>query len=178
MCAHLVRPHAQTPPRMRLFGRGRVAEERLWLPNWASDRIVAEAEESVPDETGGALMGYETDDGLVITDLIGAGPNAVRMPSRFTPDAEHQWSEIAKLYERSGRLHAYIGDWHSHPNGSPRYSVVDRAALRVLARSPESRCERPVMLILGGGDHSETIAWRYQPRRWWDRVVAMQIHRF
>jgi len=123
-------------------------------------------------------MGYETDDGLVITDLVGAGANAVRMRSRFTPDAEHQWSEIAKLYERSERLHAYIGDWHSHPNSSPRYSVVDCAALRVVSASPEARCKRPVMLILGCCDHWATLAWRYQPGRWWDRVVLMQIHRF
>jgi len=162
---------------MRLFSRGRIAGQ-VWLPSWALDTVIAEAEQWAPDETGGALMGYATADGLVVTNLIDGGPGAVRTPSAFTPDGDYQLSEMAALYERSGRLHTYIGDWHTHPKGSPSYSTVDRGALRTVARSPEGRCDQPLMVILAGLDPWTMMAWRYQPGRWWDSVNPMEIQRF
>ena len=162
---------------MRLLGRGRIAGD-LWLPNWAAQSMIDEAEQWAPDETGGALMGYVSDEGTVVTDLIDGGPAAQRTRSGFTPDADYQLSEIAFLYQRSGRLHTYIGDWHTHPAGSPTCSTVDRGALKTVSRSPEGRCDRPLMIILAGSDPWTMTAWRYEPGRWWDTVHPMEIRRF
>lgn len=149
--------------------------ERLWLPVSAVEAMVEEAELWTPMETGGALMGYESEDGLVVTDLVHAGPGATRTPTSFTPDGPFQLAEIGRIYDASGRTSTYVGDWHSHPSSSPVYSVTDRAALREVANAPASRCSRPLMVILGTTPEWEAIAWRYRPGFWLSRVEAMLI---
>lgn len=159
---------------MSLLGRRRIAGE-IWLPSWAMDTMIEDAERWEPQETGGALVGYEITGGAVITDLVDAGPEAVREASAFTPDADYQLAEIGRLYTASGRVNTYIGDWHTHPDASPAYSRVDLAAMKTVSRSAESRCAFPLMLILGGKEKWDLIAWRYQPRPWWAPVTAMRI---
>jgi len=156
-----------------VFRRKAVAEEHLWLPEAAFEAMVSEAESWAPDETGGVFMGYEADGGVVVTDLIDAGPDALRSPTSFAPDAAFQLEEIGRIYAQSGRVHTYIGDWHTHPEGSSMHSFIDRAAMREVARSREARCTRPLMFILGGDESWSGIAWRYEPGRWWGRVVPM-----
>jgi integrative and conjugative element protein (TIGR02256 family) len=162
---------------MRLLRYGRIAGE-LWLPTTAVETMIAEAERWEPHETGGALVGYEIKGGLVITDVVDAGPEAVRETSAFTPDADYQLSDIGRLYTSSGRLNTFIGDWHTHPGGSLAYSRVDLGAMKTVAHSAESRCAFPLMLILGGKDHWELIAWRYRARPRWAPVAAMRIRQY
>ena len=162
---------------MRLLRRSSVDDARLWVPEPVFERIVAEADEWAPLETGGALMGYESRDGLVIMDLVGAGPNAVRRRSEFVPDPEYQLADMARVYEASGRVHTYIGDWHTHPGSLPAPSLKDRRAVWMVSRNAASRCERPLMLIMGGGNPWIPVAWRYDARRWIPQLDTMQVHR-
>lgn len=163
---------------MRLFRDRGVTGEVLWLPELIVAELIAEANAWYPVETGGVLLGYESEDGLVVTDHVDAGPNAVRSRLSFAADAEYQLEEIARIYERSGRIHIYVGDWHSHPESSPTYSITDRAALREVSGSTLGRCERPLMLILGGSDPWMAVAWRYRRSRWWDQVERMRIRHY
>ena len=162
---------------MRLFARRRIAGD-LWLPSWALDVMSTDADDAAPNETGGALMGYASEDGVVVTEVINAGPKAVRTPTRFIPDEEYQLAQIATVYERSGRIHTYIGDWHSHPGGLSAYSRIDRSALTVVSGSSDARCEEPVMIILGGEPPWTVMAWRYDPGRWLQKVNAMRLRLF
>ena len=86
--------------------------------------MVGEAQRAYPQESGGILMGYwvvqPTE--AVITDVIGPGPGAIHRDTSFLPDAEYQADQVARRYEASGRLHTYLGDWHSHPNAGPHLS--------------------------------------------------------
>lgn len=163
---------------MRLLRQRGVARGTLWLPERIVEQVVAEASNWAPRETGGALVGYALEGGLVITDVVGAGPSAVRTTSSFAPDSEYQLAEIARLYAESGRLHTYVGDWHSHPSSSPAYSATDKNALRTIAGDTGSRCDRPLMLILGDGYPWTAVAWRYQRSCSWDRIFAMEIREF
>jgi integrative and conjugative element protein (TIGR02256 family) len=102
-----------------------------------------------PLETGGVLLGYSGGEGdLVVTTVIGGGPSASRRETSFEPDHEYQAREIALAYERSGRRWAYLGDWHTHPNGQAVLSRTDRRTLRRIARTPEARAPQPTMLLL------------------------------
>lgn len=149
----------------------------IWLSEDALEQMALEATQAAPDETGGALMGYEVDEELVVTNLIGPGPNAIRTPCSFRPDEAYQLQEIARLYEQSGRMHTYVGDWHSHPTSSPRYSGIDRRALSIIAQNAASRCARPVLVILGHGDPWAAVAWRFYPGRWWPSIKPVRIVR-
>lgn len=163
---------------MRLFWRDTVELERLWISATVLETVAAEAEAWAPDETGGVLMGYEAEGGLVVTRLVGGGPNAVRSANGFAPDEQFQLAEIGRIYEESGRINTFIGDWHSHPGGSPFYSNLDRHAMRTVSRSETARCPRPLMMILGCQDEWEAVAWRYTPSWWRGMIDAMGIQTF
>jgi integrative and conjugative element protein (TIGR02256 family) len=120
-----------------------------------------EAGRRAPDESGGILLGYPgRDDPGIVSVLfeIGPGPNAMHKPYRFEPDGPWQEREIAAAYERSDRIATYLGDWHSHPDGSPRPSGLDRATARKIARTPEARCPHPLIVILADGKRKWDVA--------------------
>lgn len=108
-------------------------------------------------------MGYMNDDasGVVITHVIGPGPRATHNRASFIPDYPYQETEIGRLYNESERTLVYLGDWHSHPNGSASLSGTDRRALVNIANFPEARINSPIMILLSGrAGKWNTHAWQ------------------
>ena len=136
---------------LRVRTTKRIAPGRAWLPRLAAELIHAEAQNKFPLETGGILMGYWAEADVVITHAVGPGPNATHGKISFIPDAQYQEGEVARIYEESGRLSTYLGDWHTHPRGSTRMSRRDRRTLRRIASSTEARCPKPLMALCAGG---------------------------
>lgn len=121
------------------------------------------ADTHFPNEAGGALMGYMNDDalGVVITHVIGPGPEATHNRASFIPDYPYQETEIGRLYNESQRTLVYLGDWHSHPNGPASLSGTDRRALMNIANFPEARINSPIMILLSGRTGKwNTHAWQ------------------
>jgi integrative and conjugative element protein (TIGR02256 family) len=119
--------------------------------------IVAHAGESADGrETGGVLLGCDATGGAPLTVAAAgdAGPNAERSPMRFRRDLEHAQllARQAWLLDRS----LWVGDWHTHPMGSPSPSGLDlHSYRRVLATGA-----MPVFLSIivsprSGGDWSD-----------------------
>ena len=142
------------------------------VKSWFSEPVIrsllVEADRIFPLETGGVMMGYwsESKDEVVICHTSGPGPRAIHTEHSFIPDYDYQESEIARLYEESGRVHTYLGDWHTHPHEAVYLSPKDERALRKVASFSEARAPMPIMAILGGGDLEWYIgAWCYVPRR-------------
>ncbi len=46
------------------------------------------------------------------------------------------------------KKHYYIGEWHSHPNGSSMYSQTDLKAMIKIANCETVMIENPILLIL------------------------------
>lgn len=134
----------------------------------------AEASDYAPDETGGMLVGYWSDTGdAVITATIQGGPSALRRPSRFVPDGLWQQERLDEIYLQSGRVHTYLGDWHSHPLGSLRPSGRDRDTAKKVAKSTEARAPQPLTLIAAKSDGEwHWGAFRYRHRRGFDRLAV------
>ena len=139
---------------------------RVWLSRNVRDQLVAEAEERAPLETGGVIMGYHAGDDVVITAMIGPGPGAHHERNTFVPDHEYQEVAIATVYQHSGRVWTYLGDWHSHPNGGSQLSTRDRQTMRRIARSRTARARTPLMLLLSGGDEWHVTVHRANLRGW------------
>lgn len=140
----------------------------IWIPQYLLDQVLDEANKFFPNETGGLLMGYYVDKQqvIVITDIVDAGPKAIHTPTSFIPDYKYQEQEIAKLYELSGRLHTYLGDWHSHPTGSPTLSGKDKRTLGNIAIHSPARAPEPIMLMLGGiTDRWKIKFWKLRPKK-------------
>lgn len=129
--------------------------------------MLAEAERMSPLETGGVLVGYWTKpcDEAVVTHVTGPGPRAVHARHGFLPDDEFQEGEIARAYRESGRLHTYLGDWHTHPGADAYLSGRDKRTLRKVAVYPGARASIPLMAVFGGGPEWTLKVWRYEPAR-------------
>lgn len=115
--------------------------------------MVREAFRHFPLETGGLLLG-RVSSARVVTCVIGPGPRATHQRFSFDPDQRWQEDAVAEAWNADRDLE-YLGDWHTHPNGRPRMSKLDIAALEAISASPEARASVPVMLILAvAGDGS------------------------
>lgn len=145
-----------------------------WIHRLAHERIIDEAKKRLPNETGGCFMGYWINpfEECVITEMIGPGPKAIHRQTSFIPDSKWQEHEIAKIYEESGRVHTYLGDWHTHPNGSMHLSWRDRRTLRRIALCSEARTPVPIMGVLGGSKSFSMLLWRYEVVRFAGFPVA------
>lgn len=137
----------------------------IWVPERLRDRMMGLARSAFPNETGGVLVGYDAGNGLVVKAITGPGPNATHEPHGFEPDHEFQEKEVARLYAQSDRRHTYLGDWHSHPEGSSSLSAKDKRTLRTISKHKPARMPAPVMVILSGLADWDIAAWRcWAPR--------------
>lgn len=138
----------------------------VWLPANVLAAVCASATSKEPVETGGILIGYwATEAQAVVTNTIGAGPRAAHGRISFSPDHDYQVRELSRLYEASGGVETYLGDWHSHPGQSwPRLSPKDRSTLKLIAKTPEARVPMALMMIVGGAGGS------WSPRVWVGRM--------
>ena|SRR5258706_12843806 len=148
----------------------------VWLSVSVHDQLVHGAKHARPNETGGVLAGYHgAHDTIVITDVVGPGPNAIHGNDYFVPDHQFHRDEIARIYAASGRINAYLGDWHSHPDGGTDISKTDRRTLRRIATSPLARIAQPLMLIISGGQ-PWTITIHHAARtRWRIRFAQLEL---
>lgn len=138
----------------------------IWVAGSAIEAMAADGFTWAPAETGGVLLGYWIDTReVVVTSASVGGPQGVHDPRGFQPDASHQAQQIAEMYEASGRLHTYLGDWHTHPRGGMALSRTDRRTMRRIGRSREARCSTPLMLLLASGDEWRLGAWSGQRGR-------------
>lgn len=117
-----------------------------------------------PFETGGVLVGYLAQNDVVVSKVVGPGPDAVHDLCKFIPDYSFHENQIAKLYSESGRRYIYLGDWHTHPRQQfPEMSQKDISTLKRIARHKPARITSPIMLIMSGDPNAwSLVTWRYQ----------------
>lgn len=155
----------------------------LWIEAQALCELNAEACRAFPQETGGVLVGYVADGQQpVVVAVIGPGPAAVHQRNRFQPDHQWQCEQLDDLYERSSGRLVYLGDWHTHPDGSPQMSWLDRRTIRAIARHSPAQCAQPLMLI-GGGSPEHWLWWghRYRSERLLGILIdceVLEVHQF
>lgn len=132
----------------------------VWLSAGIREKILVDVALTAPKETGGIFLGYWADDATaVITDVVGAGANALHKMDSFEPDHDWQSKQIALLYEESGRRLEYLGDWHSHPNSrKARLSFRDKRVLKRIAQHKPARSPHPLMGIVYGETEDFQIA--------------------
>jgi len=148
----------------------------LWISDQELSRMVSDAGSHFPNETGGVLMGYWASNNVVVTDLIGGGPLARRTSTRFYPDSAYQVQAIEEIYNHSGAIRTYLGDWHTHPRGRLALSPTDRQTLRRIAKYPLARANSPIMMLLAGDQEWHAAAWCWCPKRkFWSRIQACAL---
>jgi hypothetical protein len=53
------------------------------------------------------------------------------------------------LRNRWSRGEYYVGEWHSHPGGTPDPSSNDLREMQAISREVSYRCPKPIMIIAG-----------------------------
>lgn len=142
---------------------------QLWIDAPALDEMLDEARRAYPLETGGILVGYvASNNEPVVQHIIGPGPAARHKRQRFHPDHDWQCHRLDDIFEASSGRAVYLGDWHTHPDGRPHMSWLDRRTLRGIARHREAELARPLMLIGGGGPEG----WDWRVHRYVSDCIA------
>ena len=136
--------------------------------------LLAEGWRTWPMETGGILLGRPHANGQVVNHVLGPGPRAVHKRFGFEPDSAWQADQVAAAWHRDPTI-TYLGDWHTHPDGTTRLSELDRTAAQTIANSPDSHQPSPTMLVLALGKNmsAEAAAARLVRGRW--RSVSIRV---
>lgn len=123
---------------------------QLALPAVAMAGMLAEGWRTWPNETGGILLGRNNGTCTHVTTVIGPGPSATHERYGFQPDSDWQAAEVAAHWHRDPDIE-YLGDWHTHPQGSTRFSALDTDTARAIASAHAARQPNPVMVVLALG---------------------------
>jgi integrative and conjugative element protein (TIGR02256 family) len=148
----------------------------LDLDGRGASRLNSLAEDQFPHETGGVLLGYASDDAVVVQQLVGPGPLATHSRMSFSPDHEYHEHRVAEEYRRSHGVTTYLGDWHSHPSGAQRLSKRDKRTLKRIATFQAARIPNPVMLITAGPPWSIDV-WRLRAT-WFTTLRRLTVQLF
>lgn len=127
-----------------------ITSETAWLADSHLVQLEALASTWAPLEVGGILLGYHNAGAAVITHITGPGPNAEHSPNAFHPDHAFHVEVSEQIYRETGGVSRYLGDWHTHPDGSAQLSMIDRRTLRRIARSAQAQCPTPLMMVIAG----------------------------
>lgn len=115
------------------------------IPTLVFNQIKLQAEGEYPNENGGMLAGrYSVDRHTVYIEKVVVPMEKLTGRTKFmriTKGLENVWEQLAKEGLQ------YVGEWHSHPNGSSQYSSTDLAAMVDIEK--EVTIENPLLLIVG-----------------------------
>lgn len=115
----------------------------------------SQRERSLPHETGGVLLAHfdVQRHNVYVCHQIPAPPDSVKQPTVYIRGSEGLSSENDRIRKATGNGLAYIGEWHSHPDGaacSP--SEDDILAGAWLAQETRLTSMPGLMLIVGQCD--------------------------
>lgn len=109
------------------------------------NQIQLQAEAEYPNENGGMLAGrYSVDRHTVYIEKVVVPVEKLTSRTTFKRKAkglEKVWKQLVKDGLR------YVGEWHSHPNGSTQYSNTDLTAMVDIEK--EVTIANPLLLIVG-----------------------------
>jgi integrative and conjugative element protein (TIGR02256 family) len=127
-------------------------EWKLCTDKWLIDRIGSLREETLPNETGGVLIGsFDTQRKIVyIVDTVPSPPDSQEWPFSYVRGCRGLKERIDEIVKRTGGGLEYVGEWHSHPEGhgcSP--SSDDQTAFSWLIGQMSDEGLPALMLIAG-----------------------------
>lgn len=110
----------------------------------AFQQLAIQAESEYPNENGGMLAGRYSDDRktVYIKQLVTPAVKKTDCTSfvREATGMDAFWNDLAKEGLQ------YVGEWHSHPNGSTEYSQTDYEAMAEIEH--EVKIANPILLIV------------------------------
>lgn len=143
----------------------------VWLDRRAREVIENESARRLVRETGGALFGYESDEGVAVVCAFGPGRHARHGYRSFEPDPGTTRRLMESVRDASDGRYRFVGSWHTHPGGTSAPSSADEQTAFELSDQPDLLLPRPLLLIQAtridprAARLREMRAWRYSERR-------------
>lgn len=146
-------------------------QQRIELRTDAYEAITSATAESLPNETGGILLGYHEDDNIVVTHVLvvsrrGAPTNRYVRDDNLANDLLADFLAQRSADDPTG----YVGEWHSHPAPSGP-SSIDIAAIRDTAKASGS----PLALVVHVIGEQASFRGRIAQRRRLGRIVSAEV---
>lgn len=126
------------PRRVKTINHHTFNKFKIYWDEGVEERIRNLRKESLPNETGGILIGYHdmTQKCVFIVDALPAPNDSKATPSTFQRGEYGIVETLEKIAKRTANNVGYLGEWHSHPNhASARMSQLDKIQLRELAEN-------------------------------------------
>jgi integrative and conjugative element protein (TIGR02256 family) len=122
------------------------------------DEMVRLGREHFPREVGTAIVGSYSDDGSSarVTGLTPLTTDSRGARTTFYRGVRGLFEFCRDVFRSSGGLVHYVGEWHSHPGGTPDPSGTDDANAMANARDQETRCAECILVILGVNEQDAT----------------------
>jgi len=128
--------------------RARVGDWSVFVSEQLIRELTAQRAVKLPNETGGILIG-ECDTArrrIYLVGSIAAPPDSVEWPTHYIRGSRGLQRKVDEVTKRTDGMLRYVGEWHSHPDGTPcRPSADDDKAYAWLAEHLRAEGYPPVM---------------------------------
>lgn len=141
---------------------------RVVLASQFLDESSCLAGEYYPNEVGTSLVGTYSDDGwdATVVEVAPLTPDSTGGSSWFMRGMRGLRSYFVGLFKKSGGLSHYVGEWHSHPDGTPIPSPTDDRNMMDIAADPEARCPECILVLVAfNAAGAETAVYVYSKAR-------------
>lgn len=112
--------------------------------------IMWEFSSNTTDEVCGILIGKEKKPKHIIVTNVLPDRNALNASAfAITRNTRNLYPEVKDIVEKSPISNVdFIGDWHSHPNGSLMYSSIDYYSMNTMLKDPDYCFLNSIVLII------------------------------
>lgn len=121
---------------------------KVFLSQTGYLKILQESLKSKWKETGGVLIGYKNENQIVVTDIIGPGPNAQHRVFNFQRDVAYCNNTLKKEFMETDGLITYLGEWHTHPFGILVPSNQDSIEMMKISETECYQNDTPILFIV------------------------------
>lgn len=138
----------------------RFGEWLVHIPPSLLQRVSALRQERLPNETGGVLVGGIDHDRKCIYVMLALSspPDSDEWPTHYIRGCEALRTEVEAIEVRTAGNLGYIGEWHSHPDGtSTQPSTADAKVFGWIAAHTVVEGKPPIMLIAGQDNHARLL---------------------
>lgn len=121
---------------------------RISIEQSLIDTLVLYGRDQYPEEFGGILVGYYSDDKRTVNIIDSILPIDFKSTkTTFERGVEGLKEALEEYYKQNPSL-VYIGEWHTHPNAAPVPSCTDVAAMDTIANDEDVAITNPILLII------------------------------
>lgn len=136
-----------------------MTERELWaenrqfglkISNPLIEKVLETCRHSIPNETGGVIVGFYNDDLDCATVTAFTTPTEDSQAGKnwFYRGTKGLQSQLNRLWFKQKRY--YLGEWHFHPYSLPDPSSQDIRQMYNIAADSAYSCPEAILLILGG----------------------------